>query len=164
MPGGEGVVSLHGGSSQRDYDRCISTDTQTFLVPPVTEWEGFSLPVHRVLRTSSCQMAPPRLFPLLLVATNRGEIGSHGEPINLVIADFFVLTSTLSFLGYYSLSAHPKNPSLSPSLVTNALNGIPGALQTFRWRLVTFHQSEGSQVFSSCCRVTHDPDSRTRSN
>ena len=77
-------------------------------------------------------MAPPRRFPLLLTAANRGEIGSHGEPIKLVIADFFVLTSTLSFLGYYSLSAHPKNPSLSLSLVTNALNGIPGALQTFR--------------------------------
>ena len=103
-----------------------------FLFRLLLNERGFSLPVHRVLQTSSCLMAPLRLFPLLLMATNRGEIGSHGEPINLVIADFFVLTSTLSFLGYYSLSAHPKNPSLSLSLVTNALNGIPGALQTFR--------------------------------
>lgn len=51
----------------------------------------------------------------------------------------WILFSDLKFsLRCYSLSAHPRTPSFISDLVTYTLNGFPGALQTFRWRTVTY--------------------------
>lgn len=76
-------------------------------------------------------------FHPLVLSTIHAGIESHGYWTDLCIIEFFSLTSS-SLSDTVLCPPTLKLPSFISDLVTYTLNGFPGALQTFRWRTVTY--------------------------